>query len=131
MTAPGRVRDLVLAAIRVPAGAAFTATGALTLARHESWADRFEGWDVPSPDLAAWVVGGLELGAGVVLLLGLSSRLAALLLLLVMLAAVATAGRVDGGVYLVAPPLLALACLVIVARGGGAWQLLDRIDPPE
>ena len=131
MTAPGRVRAVVLAAIRLVAGAVFVGTGALTLARHDAWTERLRDWAVPSPDAGAWAVGGLELGAGLVLLLGLSSRLAALLLLLVMLAAVATAGRVDGGLYLVAPPLLALACLVIVARGGGAWQLLDRLDPPE
>ena len=47
-----------------------------------------------------------------------------------MLGAVATAGRVDGGPHLVVPPVLALLCLVLVARGGGRWQLLDRLDPP-
>ena len=47
-----------------------------------------------------------------------------------MLGAVATAGRIDGGPHLVVPPVLALLCLVLVARGGGRWQLLDRIDPP-
>ena len=125
------MRAVVLATVRLVAGALFAGLGALTIADHPRWSERLGRWDIPSPDTTTWIVGGLELAAGLVLLLGLSSRLAALLLLLVMLGAVATAGRVEGGVYLVAPPLLALACLVIVARGGGSWQLLDRLDPPE
>ena len=64
------------------------------------------------------------------MLLGLATRLGALVLCVAMLGAVATAGRVDGGFHLVAPPVLALFCLVLVARGGGRWQLLDRVDPP-
>lgn len=131
MSAPGRVRAALLTAIRLVAGLVSLGLGAVMLARHDAWTDRLRGWDLPSPDTAAWVVGGTQLAAGLVLLLGLASRLAALVLLLVMLGAVASAGRIDGGAYLVAPPLLALACLVIVARGGGAWQLLDRLDPPE
>jgi hypothetical protein len=42
---------------------------------------------------------------------------------------VATAGRVDGGAPLIGGALLAVGCLIIVARGGGAAQLLDRVDP--
>jgi hypothetical protein len=49
--------------------------------------------------------------------------------LLVALVIVATAGRVDGGLPLIGGALLAVACLVLVARGGGASQLLDRVDP--
>ncbi len=130
MEGPGRAREFVLAAVRVLVGSVFVVSGALRLLDHEGAARRLDDWGVPAPDVLAWVVGGLEVGAGLVLVLGLSSRLAALLLLLVMLAGVATAGRTDGGRYLVVPPLLALACLVIVARGGGAGQLLDRLDPP-
>ncbi len=130
MEGPGRAREIVLAAVRVLVGCVFVVTGTLRLLDHAGAVRRLDAWGVPAPDVLAWVVGGLEVGAGLVLVLGLSSRLAALLLLLVMLAGVATAGRTDGGRYLVVPPILALACLVIVARGGGAGQLLDRLDPP-
>ena len=51
--------------------------------------------------------------------------------LLVVLVLVATAGRVDGGVPLFGGALLAAGCLVLLARGGGARQLLDRIDSQE
>jgi hypothetical protein len=54
-----------------------------------------------------------------------------MILLLDMLGAVATAGRVDHGFHLIVPPVLALLCLVLTARGGGAWQLVDRVDPPK
>ncbi len=130
MEGPGRAREIVLAVVRVLVGGVFVATGTLRLLDHDGAVRRLDAWGVPAPEVLAWVVGGLEVGAGLVLVLGLSSRLAALLLLLVMLAGVATAGRTDGGRYLVVPPILALACLVIVARGGGAGQLLDRLDPP-
>jgi hypothetical protein len=63
------------------------------------------------------------------LVFGLATRLCALGVLLVALVIVATAGRVDGGLPLIGGALLAVACLVLVARGGGASQLLDRVDP--
>ena len=72
----------------------------------------------------------LEVVCGLLILLGLATRLGALIVGVDMLGAVATAGRVDGGPHLVVPPVLALLCLVLVARGGGRWQLLDRLDPP-
>ena len=66
---------------------------------------------------------------GLMLMLGVASRLSAFVVLVVALVIVATAGRVDGGVPLIGGALLAVGCLIIVARGGGAAQLLDRIDP--
>jgi uncharacterized membrane protein YphA (DoxX/SURF4 family) len=66
---------------------------------------------------------------GLLLVLGLAPRLVALVLLAVVLAIVATIGRVDGGVALFGGAVLAVALLVLVARGGGAGALLDRVDP--
>ena len=66
---------------------------------------------------------------GLMLMLGVASRLSAFVVLVVALVIVATAGRVDGGAPLIGGALLAVGCLIIVARGGGAAQLLDRIDP--
>ena len=66
---------------------------------------------------------------GIGLVLGLASRLCALLLLVVALVIVATAGRSEGGAPLYGGALLALGCLLVVARGGGRPQLLDRVDP--
>lgn len=63
------------------------------------------------------------------LVLGLAARLVALVALLVCLAAVAGAGRVEGGLALWGPAALAVGCLLVVWRGGGGAQLLNRIDP--
>ncbi len=40
-------------------------------------------------------------------------------------------GDAEQSKHLVVPPILALGCMILVARGGGAWQLLDVLDPPE
>ena len=66
---------------------------------------------------------------GLLLVLGVAPRLVALALLAVVLAIVATIGRVDGGVPLFGGAGLAVALLVLVARGGGSGTLLDRVDP--
>jgi uncharacterized membrane protein YphA (DoxX/SURF4 family) len=63
------------------------------------------------------------------LVLGVAARLVALLALVVCLVAVATAGRVEGGLALWGPAALAVGCLLVVWRGGGGAQLLNRIDP--
>ena len=73
---------------------------------------------------------GIEIVAGLILILGLATRFAALVLLVEMLVLAATAGRVDGGAELVTAGVLAFFCLILVARGGGGWQLLDVLDPP-
>jgi len=122
-------RRVVLALIRVAAGAVFLVTAVEKFTRHTTVKADFTRWGLPSPGAAVYVIGALELVCGLVLLTGLATRLAALLLLGDMLGAVATAGRIDGGIQLVVPPTLAVLCLVLVARGGGGWQLLDRVDP--
>ena len=123
------MRRALLAVIRLAIGAVFLAVGAQKFARHAAEVKDFTHWGLPSPDIAVYAVGSLELVCGLLVLLGLATRLGALLLLCDMVGAVATAGRVDHGFHLIAPPLLALFCLILAARGGGAWQLLDRIDP--
>jgi uncharacterized membrane protein YphA (DoxX/SURF4 family) len=123
-------RRIVLALLRVAVGAVFVLTALEKLTRHASTAADFRHWGLPSPSAFVYAIAILELVCGLVLVTGVATRLAALLLLCDMLGALATAGRVDGGRYLVVPPVLAVLLLVLVARGGGAWQLLDRLDPP-
>jgi uncharacterized membrane protein YphA (DoxX/SURF4 family) len=126
----GRVRRVLLTIIRVVVGAVFAASGAQKLLDHELFTTRFDRWGLPEPSMLVYVVAAIELIGGVVLVLGLLTRAAALVLLLEMLVAVATAGRVDHGAHLVVPPVLALFCVILLARGGGGWQLIDVLDPP-
>ena len=127
----GRVRRIVLAAIRIAIGILLASEGIRKLLDHDAYVARFDRWGLPEPSTLVWVAGAVETFCGVILILGLLTRAAALVLLVEMLVAVATAGRVDGGAHLVVPPILALGCMILVARGGGAWQLLDVLDPPE
>jgi uncharacterized membrane protein YphA (DoxX/SURF4 family) len=60
----------------------------------------------------------LELVCGVLLAVGILTRPVALLLATVMVGAMMTAGRVDGGMYLLVPPLLFVLCVLLAWRSG-------------
>jgi putative oxidoreductase len=124
------VRRVLLALLRIAVGVVFIGAGVQKLSDRATATAHFDHWGLPSPSTFSAIVAVVEVVCGLLVLLGLATRLGALILCIDMLGAVATAGRIDGGQYLVAPPVLALLCLVLVARGGGRWQLLDRIDPP-
>ncbi len=123
------MRPTLLAVLRAVVGLAFLVTGAGKVLDHATEARRFAHWGLPMPDRAVYVVAALELLGGLVVLLGLLTRLGALVLLFDMLGALATAGRIDHGFHLLAPVVLGAICLVLAARGGGRWQLVDVIDP--
>ncbi len=124
------MRRVFLALLRIVIGLVFIAAGVQKLGDRAGATADFDHWGVPAPSTASLVIAGVEVVCGLLILLGLATRLGALILCIDMLGAVATAGRIDGGPHLVGPPVLALLCLVLVARGGGRWQLLDRLDPP-
>jgi uncharacterized membrane protein YphA (DoxX/SURF4 family) len=105
------------------------AARAALLRGHADLAAAAPDWGLPAPGPVLWVGGGLLVLCGLALVLGIAARLAALLALVTCLAAVATAGRVDGGLALWGPAALAVGCLLVVWRGGGGAQLLNRIDP--
>ena len=124
------MRRAALTIIRVATGLVFVALGVEKLARHAAAMRDFQHWGLPAAGASAWISGGLEVGCGCLVALGLATRLGALLLMVDSIAIAASAGRVDGAAKLAVPAVLAVACLILTARGGGAFQLLDRIDPP-
>jgi putative oxidoreductase len=119
----------LLALLRIGVGAGFVVAGIGKFIQRAHEVDLFRHWGIPAPGTSVAVIGGVEIVFGLLLLTGLATRLAALVLMFDMLAALATAGRIDHGFHVVAPPLLALACLLLAARGGGRWQLIDQLDP--
>lgn len=121
---------VVLAVLRLAVAAVFLSAGLAKLLDHAEAERNFDHWGLPAPGALAWAVAGLEVTCALLLATGLATRLAALLLVADMVGAVVTAGRVDGGMHLVVPPVLALLSLILLARGGGWGQLLDRVDPP-
>ena len=113
-------------ALRVAAGLVFVSFSVGKFTRHAAEAGAFERYGIPFADATVYLVGLLELIGGLMLILGVATRLAALGLAVNMAVAVATAGRIDGGaVHLGLAPLLLLAMLVLVWTGAGA-RSLDR-----
>ena len=128
--APATGRGTVLFLfVRVLTGVAALLVAVLDAIGHATIVRHAASWSLPAPSITVWLGTVLLLLLGIGLVLGLASRLCALLLLVVALVIVATAGRSEGGAPLYGGALLALGCLLVVARGGGRPQLLDRVDP--
>ena len=122
---PPRWSTLVL---RLVAAAVFIPTGLGKFLNHDAYVERFERWGFgAAAGEVAILVGVVEVVCGLMLLLGVAPRAAALALIGNVVGALATAGRVDGGqdVWL---PLVMIAVLVaIVVGGAGRWSA--RIRP--
>jgi len=131
---PGEPRQrgfaaLLLLLVRIATGAGLLVLAVRVLRGHADLAAAAPDWGLPAPGPALWGGAGLLVLCGLMLVLGVAARLVALLALVVCLVAVATAGRVEGGLALWGPAALAVGCLLVVWRGGGGAQLLNRIDP--
>ncbi len=117
-----------LTALRIVLGVVFTAHGAQKFAQGiPGVAQGFAGMGVPLAEVAAPVVAGLELIGGVLLVLGVATRVAGLLLAVDMvvagLLAHATAGffAQDGGFEYVL--VLAVASLAVALTGPGRFSV--------
>ncbi len=119
----------VLLLLRLAVGAAGVAAGVHAVRTRTALVGDLDRWGLPSPSALSYVAMAFLLVGGALVVLGLATRLGALLLLIVTAVAMATAGRVDGNEWLVVPPGLAALCLLLLVVGGGALQLLDRVDP--
>jgi putative oxidoreductase len=111
----------VLTTVRVLVGLQFVLAGLVPkfLFRGQTVAS-FDRWGLPAPELSVYAVGSLEVVGGLALVAGVAPRWVAAALAVDMIGALVTAGFVDGGVHLVAPPILA-ALLILIAVRGGAW----------
>lgn len=127
-SAPGR-GAVPLLFVRVLAGAAAMLVAVLNGVGHTVVVRHAATWSLPLPSITVWLGTLLLLVLGLGLVLGLASRFCALGVLVIALVTIVTAGRSEGGAPLYGTALLAIGCLIIVARGGGAPQLLDRVDP--
>jgi putative oxidoreductase len=113
--------------VRVVTGALFVTFSLGKFVDHASESADFDRYGVPAPEMATYLVGSLELVGGILLLVGLLTRPAALLLALDLVGAIATAGRVEGGSFhLGVGPAMLLAMLFLVWAGSGRLAL-DRV----
>lgn len=125
-------RDNTIAIIRLMVGAVFLSEGIQKFIYPAlRGAGRFESIGLPMPELLGYVVGGFEIVCGVLVLLGLLSRLASIPLITIMSVAIITtkipicqqqgfwqmahAARTDYAMF--------LGSLFLLLKGSGSWSL--------
>jgi putative oxidoreductase len=106
--------------VRIVTGVLFVTFSLGKFFDHAKESADFDHYGIPAPEVATILVGTLELVGGILLIVGLCTRPAALLLALNLVGAIATAGRVDGGSFhLGVAPAMLLAMLFLVWAGSG------------
>jgi putative oxidoreductase len=123
------------AALRIVTGLAFVLFSVPKFVRHEDELAEFVRYGLPDSSAIVYLVGSLELAAGLMLVLGVATRLAALGLAANMAGAVATAGIQVGGLFhLGVAPVLLLSMLYLLWAGSGTAAidrtLSQRLAPP-
>ena len=114
------------AIVRVVTGVLFVLFSLGKFVDHAQESADFDHYGIPAPEVATYLVGALELLGGLLLVVGLFTRPAAVLLALNLVGAIATAGRVDGGTFhLGVAPAMLVAMLFLVWAGSGRLAL-DR-----
>jgi putative oxidoreductase len=114
--------------VRVLTGLFFMSTGVGKFADHAKEVEEFRGFEVPWPEVAVPLVGTVELVGGLLLVVGLLTRPAALVLAGNMIGALATAGRVEGGSFhLVYAPALLILMGFLCWAGPGRLSLDARM----
>jgi putative oxidoreductase len=125
----------VLLAIRLYWGWQFFLAGKGKLMNHEKVAGYFQSLHIPFPSFNAYLVGGTECFGGLLLLLGLASRLVALPLIFLLAIAYITAESdalkqifSDPDKFVSATPFLFLeACVIVLVFGPGKFSLDEMI----
>jgi uncharacterized membrane protein YphA (DoxX/SURF4 family) len=119
---------LAATALRLGAGAIFIGFGQSKFAHHAKEVRSFDRYGLPAPEVFTYAIGTLELTCGLLLVLGLATRLVAPALAGNMLGAIATGGRVDGGfVNLGLAPMLFIGMLFLLWTGAGRWSVDDKL----
>ncbi len=106
--------------VRVVTGALFVTFSVGKFADHAQESADFDRYGIPLPETATYLVGTLELVCGMLLVVGLLTRVAAFVLACNLAGAIATAGQVDGGTFhLGVGPTMLVAMLFLVWAGCG------------
>ena len=118
------VASVIAMVVRLAAGAILIGFGQSKFLHHAKETRAFDRYGLPVPEVFTYAIGTVELVGGVLLVLGLATRLVALGLAGNMVGAIATGGRVDGGfVNLGLAPMLLAAMLFLVWAGAGRFSL--------
>lgn len=113
---------------RVVAGTIFVGFGVGKFVNHAAEVASFETYGLPSPDAFVYAIGVIEIAGGVLLLVGLATRVAAVVLAGDMIGAIAVSGIAENEIIslTLAPALLVMMSFLIVV-GPGARALDNRL----
>jgi putative oxidoreductase len=119
----GGMATVALAA-RLIAGVVFISFGIGKFTHHADEVASFDEYGLPSPDAMVYAIGVLEIGGGLLLVLGLGTRIAAFLLACNMLTAIVVSGIALGEwVSLTIAPVQLVLCLFLLRFGPGRRAL--------
>lgn len=114
-------------AVRCVAGVILMVVSVSKFTRHADLVAAFERYSIPFPDQSVYLAGTVELLGGLLLVLGLLTRPAALVVAANMLVAVLTGGRVDVDLFHTGlGSLLLVAAVFLLWAGPGRWAVDNR-----
>lgn len=122
-------RDRALLGLRLLAGGIFVVFGIGKFVNHSSELASFKSYGLPAPEILVIVIGLVELAGGLLLIIGVLTRPAALVLAGDMIGAIVISGIAKGEIIsLTLAPAELVAMLVLLWTGPGASAL--RPSPP-
>jgi putative oxidoreductase len=121
--------DRALLGLRLLSGGVFVAFGIGKFLNHTSELASFKTYGLPAPEVFVVVIGVIELAGGLLLIIGVFTRPAALVLAADMIGAIVVSGIAKGElVSLTLAPAELVAMLVLLWSGPGGASL--RPSPP-
>ena len=110
--------------VRLVAGLTLMSVSLSKFTRHEDLVEAFSRYGIPFPDQSVYLAGTVEGLGGLLLVLGLFTRIAALVVAGNMAVAVLTGGRIDVDFYHTGlGSLLFVAAVFLVWSGPGRWAI--------
>jgi putative oxidoreductase len=123
------VSALAALVARVVGGGVFVVFGLAKFVNHASEVDSFRDYGLPAPDAFVVVIGVVEIVGGLLLILGLATRPAALVLAGDMVGAIIVSGIALGEpISLTLAPAELVLCLFLLWKGPGAYALDTRLS---
>jgi putative oxidoreductase len=114
---------------RVVGGGVFVVFGLAKFVNHASEVDSFRDYGLPAPGAFVVVIGVVEIVGGLLLILGLATRPAALVLAGDMVGAIIVSGIALGEpISLTLAPTELVLCLFLLWKGPGAYALDTRLS---
>jgi putative oxidoreductase len=119
---------------RILGGGVFVGFGIGKFVNHAAEVDSFQTYGLPSPDAFVYGIGVIEVVGGLLLIVGLATRLAAVVLAADMVGAIIVSGFAKGEIIslTLAPVQLALMLLLLIVGPGRRaldWRFRPRAEP--